>query len=112
MSDLTNKDVDKAIAWLISVVMFLFLAPLFVVYIIFSFGFVLSYLWLWFVVPLGVSPIGVLHSYGLSLVVLMMTLRPSIYKNDEKEVDKGKIVGIFLSPWISLLIGYVVYLWM
>jgi hypothetical protein len=108
MSSLTNKDKDTAIAWLISATAFLFLMPIFVVYIIFSFGFVLSYLWLWFVVPLGVPPIGILHSYGLSLVVLMMTLRPSIRKNEEKEIDKGKVVGVFLSPWISLLVGYVV----
>ncbi len=32
-------------------------------------GFVLSYLWSWFVAPLGIPEIGIAHAIGISLIV-------------------------------------------
>jgi hypothetical protein len=36
-------------------------------------GFMLSYLWEWFVVPLGAPPIGLLHAIGIAVLVSMLT---------------------------------------
>lgn len=36
-------------------------------------AFAITYLWKWFVVPLGLPPIGIAHAYGLSLCLMVMT---------------------------------------
>lgn len=47
-------------------------------------GFVLSYLWAWFIVPLGAPQIGIAHAIGLSLLVGMFT---SNLKRDDEKVE-------------------------
>jgi len=36
-------------------------------------GFVLSKLWFWFMVPLGVVPISLAHAYGLAILIALFT---------------------------------------
>jgi len=60
------------------------------------FGVVLRSLWAWFVVPLGVPPIGIAHAVGLSVVVAVFK---SIRVDDDDEtgpVVKAIIVAVVL----------------
>lgn len=88
------------------------LIPVIFLYAIFTFGFVFSHLWLWFITPIGFPAISLLHAYGLCLMVWILSIRPTIYKEESKELDWGKVVGLLTGPWWSLLIGYVVHLYM
>lgn len=56
-------------------------------------GFVLSKLWLWFVVPLGALSISVPQAIGIDLMVTYMVVRPS---NDTK-TTKGEQITKMLS---------------
>lgn len=60
-------------------------------------GIVLSDLWLWFMVPLGVKPIGTAWAIGISCLGGMFTLHTS--KNKEEKPAMG-----LLSPIIGTLI--------
>lgn len=77
-------------------------------------GFVLSYLWLWFVVPLGVSEIGIAHAIGLATVVGMLTTNTSSSSDDSKDTSGiiGTVIGHLLGPFLVLLIGYIVHSFM
>lgn len=58
---------------------------------------VLTILWAWFVVPLGVGTIGIAHAYGLALAAQMFT------GTSTKSKDEGLLYGIGLSVFGSLL---------
>ena len=58
----TDEDAENAIALLALVAM----VPLMLLQ-----GWALSLLWAWFVVPLGAPAIGIVHGYGLMLVVTL-----------------------------------------
>jgi hypothetical protein len=89
----------------------LLLIPVVLVYFLLAYGFVLSQLWLWFVVPLGVVPISILQACGLLLVVSCTIPKSDIYKKKE-EVDSGKLIGWYITPWFTYLIGYCVHYFM
>ena len=73
------------------------------------YGFVLSILWSWFVVPLGLHAITVPHAIGLTLIVSLM--RP-YRKPDDSKAGSNKFVEDFaaacLPSLLALGIGYVV----
>lgn len=75
-------------------------------------GFVLSRLWGYFVVPLGVPEIGIAHAFGLALVVSMFTPTPSGKDKDSEEGMGERVIrAIFMSfgvPALILLIGWIV----
>ena len=50
-------------------------------------GFVLSQLWLWFLVPVGVSPISVVNAIGISIVIGFFTYG---FAKDPDLTDKTK----------------------
>lgn len=52
-------------------------------------GFVLSELWGWFVVPLGVGELGVAHAIGFALVVGYLTYQPDAKSESEVEGTFG-----------------------
>ncbi len=108
---ISNREKDAMCASLIVAIMTMVFVPVVIVYLILAFGFVLSYLWGWFVVPLGVPSIGMMHAYGISLVMSMVSFKPSIHK-DDKEVDKSKVVGLMFAPWFALGLGYIISLLM
>lgn len=70
-------------------------------------GFALSYLWLWFVVPLGVKPLGIAHAIGLGAIVRFLTHQ---YSSDSPGWS-GFFVAL-LSPFIVLLFCYIIKAWM
>ncbi len=73
-------------------------------------GFVLSYLWQWFVVPLGVPDITVVHAIGISMLVAFLTYE-NAYQGDSKEATT-KLAGSVLAMPFILLIGYVIHSFM
>ena len=66
-------------------------------------GVVFSSLWLWFVVPLGVHPIGIAAAIGLSMTVNLVTNDPFVKRDDEL---KG-LSGAFARPIFSVLISLI-----
>ncbi len=63
-------------------------------------GFVLKYFWLWFIVPLGVAPIGFPHAIGLSIFFKVFAAgSPSGTK-----IGNGKLLGMGLA-FLALLFG-------
>lgn len=80
-------------------------------------GYVFSQLWLWFVVPLGVSPIGISHAIGLGVVFTFLTRR--IKKEDpDEEVEGWFWQGIsalfqsFLAALVAWGLGAIIHAFM
>jgi hypothetical protein len=46
-------------------------------------GIVVSKMWLWFLVPLGVHAISVAHAFGLSCIVNVLVYRPDLKTEGE-----------------------------
>lgn len=71
-------------------------------------GYVFSWLWLWFAVPLGAKPIGVALSIGIVLLV-----RTAVLDNRNAKESKEPIDAIIEQIVISLLVlgmGYIIHL--
>lgn len=69
--------------------------------------YVLSQLWGWFIVPLGVMAVGPAHVYGINLVLNLFSFKLINHKKttDKEKVEKSvAFVGVVLSIW---LIGYI-----
>jgi hypothetical protein len=75
-------------------------------------GFVASYLWYWFMVPLGLSPISVPHAIGLAILVGLFTYHKigSLELNEEK-IGQFVLTSVIV-PLLMLLVGYIVHLLM
>lgn len=112
----------KLVGWTVGIALMLviFLA-IFIptsIYFILAHGFVLSKLWGWFAVPLGLPVLGVLHAAGLMGLIRLFTytVKPFPTKNDEEDPDVTKrvlhIVMLATLPWLSLFFGYVIHRFM
>lgn len=78
-------------------------------------GWVLSILWRWFMVPtLGLPALSVAQAIGIALVVGMLTHQShhSSEDEDEKIVKVVRLIDPFLTPFVILLIGWVVHQYM
>ena len=80
-------------------------------------GYVLSFLWGWFMVPLGVRPIGVAASIGLSVLVGMLAkegLKGSDLAHKVSDTDSWILWAgnSFLWPLFSLGMGWICHLLM
>lgn len=95
-----------ALAALIAVVAFVVAS---VAVIAIWWGYALSILWAWFIVPLGASPLSVAHAYGVTLVagLLMGTRGINAKQNEDKDAWKVQLVIAFLYPLLALGLGYV-----
>ena len=74
-------------------------------------GWVLSIMWGWFVVPLfGVPVLKVAPAIGVALVAKMLTHQSSSKSNEKKDTSEtvGELIAAFLSPMVTLLIGWIV----
>lgn len=71
-------------------------------------GVTLKYLWGWFVVPLGVKPIGIIWALGLSIIIGRFT------GSGKASTDPlGKMIAINLGMnGFMLLLGYIYHLYM
>jgi hypothetical protein len=82
-------------------------------------GWALSVLWGWFVVPFfHLPPLSIVLAIGLGLVVGMFkgNTNTDIYNKETNKTDWTKTLtlcaGIFLSPLLSVGIGYIVKMFM
>jgi hypothetical protein len=54
-------------------------------------GYLFSKLFLWFVVPFGVAPIGIAHSLGLTMMYGFITTKYDDYKKAQKRTTEEKL---------------------
>lgn len=78
-------------------------------------GFTISVLWGWFVVPLGVTPIGMANAFGLSVMIMFFKIRGR--KDFVKDVliektEVRKWTEHLVTPIIALTIGWLTTLFM
>jgi hypothetical protein len=73
-------------------------------------GVVLSTMWSWFIVPLGVKPIGVAWAVGISVIVAHLTLK---VPDQEKQPDLVSVnVAYTILMLLLLLMGAVAHYFM
>lgn len=84
------------------------LLALLVVSCIFN-GIALSWLWFWFITPLGVSSIGVAQAIGICTLTRVLTDNNA----EQAKVDFSAIVGkmLFL-PFLVLFMGWIIHIFM
>ena len=66
-------------------------------------GFVLTILWLWFAVPLGMPELTVPYAIGLSLIVSFM-----VGLKESTKTEAEQLLTIMVHPVAALAIGWVV----
>lgn len=108
MSIKSSKSEDRAItclAWLITFGIAIIMAIIQ--------GWVLTVLWDWFVVPtFNVSQLSIAVAIGISIIVSMFRGGYTTNKEQTLEQKIGVVVGIILSPFLSLLLGWIVHMFM
>jgi hypothetical protein len=72
-------------------------------------GFVISKLWLWFVVPLGVPPITMWTGVGFDLLLSFITHQT--HKETPEPTWNLAIAGLFVKPAAFLLCGWAIVTW-
>ena len=85
------------------VLVLLVLAP----YIVVTHGFVLSKLWLWFLVPIGLPVIGLWQGAGICLIVEFLTHQPLRREGEDKYIF---FLCTVCWQWLVLLIGWLIRL--
>lgn len=75
-------------------------------------AYAVSTLWLWFIVPLGVSAIGLVHAYGLSIIIHYMTMEMPDHKKLAKEPFASRVGFRILLTLTALGLGYVTHTFM
>ena len=80
-----------------SVFLFFVLAPALVAWS----GYVLSILWGWFIVPLGVIPLPLWHASGVAVLAGYLTKQP----NEDKRTTTAKLLTIVFTPAVALGLG-------
>jgi hypothetical protein len=71
----------------------------------------LTWLWMWFVAPLGVMALSLPHAFGISGIVYYLTYRPSTNKVDKDEAVKAMTQAAMV-PFTALGLGYIYQLFM
>lgn len=68
---------------------------------------VLSILWGWFIVPLGVKAISIGHAYGFTLTTGLILSNRGIKENKDKDAWVSTIIIWLLLPAVALLFGWI-----
>lgn len=66
---------------------------------------VIATLWAWFIVPLGVTKIGIAHAYGISTLITAVIGVRGLYAPEDKRQEA--LVASFLMPIIALFFGWI-----
>ncbi len=72
-------------------------------------GVVLSYLWEWFVVPLGLKPITILHAIGVCVLLDFVTYHYYDYKKSEEVGLATALAYILVRPAIAIIVGAAIH---
>lgn len=76
-------------------------------------GIVLSFLWQWFLVPLGLPALGLIHAMGVGLIVRYLTYQTvNCKKEDDQQQVWVQLASSLLYPLFILLFGFIVHLFM
>lgn len=67
------------------------------------YGWVLDNLWAWFIEPLGAPDISLVHAGMLAMIIGWLT------ENTTDASNKKKTAQVLLSPFIMLVLGWVVH---
>jgi hypothetical protein len=70
-------------------------------------GWVLTYLWLWFIVPFGAPVLTIPMAIGLTLLVNYLSGAIKITKDEKPIIDV--MIEVFASPFIVLGMGYIIH---
>ena len=68
---------------------------------------VLTILWGWFIVPLGVKSLSIPHAYGFTLVTGLILSNRGVKENKDKEDWTSSIIVWILLPAVALLFGWI-----
>lgn len=97
---MTRKNEGALVFFLLSMVLVLPFAA--------WYGFVVSTLWRWFVVPLGVVHVGVWEAAGVFLLVRLLTFDSTLDRDDERTPAEKFSAAVFIAlilPAVSLAFG-------
>ncbi len=109
MKEEPNK-LTSAVAYLIAApVALVTLAPLYL-WVLWSDAFVLSKLWAWFAVPIGLPALGIRAFVGANLIVATFRVQKASPK-EPKETFWELMRNNLLTPWIVLGVGYLAQWW-
>lgn len=68
---------------------------------------VLSILWAWFIVPLGVKSLSIAHAYGLTLVTGLILSNRGIKENKNQDDWISSVITWLLIPLVALFFGWI-----
>lgn len=101
----------------------IFIAGIFIVvlfaaallYSAFSWGFVTFKFWYWFILPIfpALPHVTFYQSVGLFLFINLFQVSTKKATKEPEKTDnenRGELIGTMLAPWLTLLIGYCIYL--
>ncbi len=72
-------------------------------------GLVLSCLWGWFIVPLGVRPVSILHAIGICVLLDFISYHYYDYKKSEEVGLASSLSYILIRPAVTFVVGAAVH---
>ena len=80
-------------------------------------GWVITYLWAWFIVPFGIEQISLPHAIGISIMTGLLTFHRSLseMKKAKEMTTEDKIADLvtaFFMPTFGLLAGWIINFFM
>lgn len=89
-------------------------------------GYLLTWIWLWFAVPLGLPPISIPMAIGLNVIVIMLVPAASLHRDYEWRSGEGFYAkpqwaaapavnffsSAFLNPLPNFAVAWIVSLWL
>lgn len=75
-------------------------------------GWILKTMWTWFIVPLGVMPIGLAHAIGLDSLFTIYRYQSKKRDNESQKSIFVSLVGIVLVNLVLLLVGLIAHSFM
>lgn len=68
---------------------------------------VLSILWGWFIVPLGVKSLSIAHAYGVTLVAGLFLSTRGIKENKNQDDRISSLITWLILPLVALFFGWI-----
>lgn len=75
-------------------------------YVVYN-AWVLTILWGWFIVPLGVKSLSIAHAYGFTIVTGLILSNRGIKENKGKDDWVSSIITWLLLPLVALFFGWI-----
>ncbi len=72
-------------------------------------GLVLSFLWEWFVVPLGMKPVSILHAVGLCVLLDFITYHYYDYRRSEEVGLATSLSYVLIRPAVAIMVGAAIH---